>query len=114
MDAVPAGRFSVPYKKEIKQMSSTGRRPVQVAQDVYLTPAYCVEKLLPWLSFVPFNLPFRAPVSAAAADPSDAVCDIAANQIIAVLEPSEALCDAHQSATDKVAVARALVIQAVR
>lgn len=31
-------------------MSSTGRSPVRVAQDVYPTPAYCVEKLLPWLN----------------------------------------------------------------
>lgn len=34
-------------------MSATGRRPVRVDQDVYATPAYCVEKLLPWLDFEP-------------------------------------------------------------
>lgn len=32
-------------------MSSTGRAPVRIAQDVYPTPAYCVDKLLPWLDF---------------------------------------------------------------
>jgi hypothetical protein len=30
-------------------VSATGRSPVRLAQDVYPTPGYCVDKLLPWL-----------------------------------------------------------------
>jgi hypothetical protein len=32
-----------------KGMSATGRSPVRLNQDVYPTPGYCVDKLLPWL-----------------------------------------------------------------
>lgn len=32
-------------------MSSTGRGATRVSQDVYPTPGYCVDKLLPWVSF---------------------------------------------------------------
>jgi hypothetical protein len=30
-------------------VSATGRSPVRLDQDVYPTPGYCVDKLLPWL-----------------------------------------------------------------
>jgi hypothetical protein len=30
-------------------VSATGRSPVRLVQDVYPTPGYCVDKLLPWL-----------------------------------------------------------------